>query len=211
MMKFLSKRSLVVLLYFMFNSSVFAVKPGAYLGVAAGYTKTDLSSLYEGFDGYRAKSDSGIGGRVYFGANVSEYCGIEFGVSKYHLVAASYDLGTGAANSAEKVTFNNYSYDFIGKLYLPINPQLDFYTLGGVSVVHNNVELTRKHNTQANIESSNVKYLPRLGFGLDYAFSEQFSVGGEISHIFGESNLKTTLDVPSASMLLLTISRRINN
>lgn len=155
---------------------------------------------------------TGLGGRVFAGFNINPYLGVESGVAQY--AKSKYSSQTLLTHTSLDYSLN--AIDVVAKVYLPIAESFNLYGLGGVALVHSNVDYngyTMSKNPKGS--ESQTKVRPIYGVGANYQIPQSnFVTGFEFSRIqgIGKVNLSepTKKVIPSANMITFNIAYNFN-
>jgi OOP family OmpA-OmpF porin len=176
--------------------SVYAAKPGAYIGAGAGY-----SSLND-FSDATKKNDGGAGGQIFAGYNFNQFFGLEASYRAY--ADTSYYL-----DEYPNVTFDYTmkAWTLVGKLYLPLGESSPFniYGLLGASNVYGD-GTTKSPINGENLSASNRAWLATAGFGLTYDINSHVTTGFEYSYTSSKNGNEDNIGIPESNLVTLNLS-----
>lgn len=122
----------------------------------------------------------GLSGRAAAGFNFNEYLGLEAGVTV---------LNASMQNKMRAV-------DVVGKAYVPLTKRFNIYGLAGAAGVDNKINSHHHKNVR-----------PRVGAGVGYHVTSNFTVGVEFSRIQGVGNTKTSSRaIPNSNMVMMNFT-----
>lgn len=176
--------------------SLYAAKPGPYVGGGAGY-----SSLND-FSDATKKNNGGTGGNIFVGYNFNPFLGIE---ASYRIYAdTSYTLDNYPA-----VTFDYTmrAMTLVGKAYVPLDDTSPFnlYALLGFANVYGKGNIQSPQYYE-NVSSSNRAILATAGFGLSYDITAQVNAGFEYSFTQGNNGDDNSIGIPQSSLATINLS-----
>lgn len=177
-------------------SSVFAAKPGAYIGAGAGY-----SSLND-FSDATKKNDGGAGGQIFAGYNFNQFFGLEASYRAYADTTYYFDEYPDAT-----FDYSMKAWTLAGKLYLPLSESSPFniYGLFGVSNVYGDGNAQSPINGE-NISASNRAWLATFGAGLTYDINSHITTGFEFSHTDSKSGDEDNIGIPESNLATINLS-----
>lgn len=184
-----------------------AATPGSYLGIGLGASRQDTPNKYlvQGAAGDvldQSKSRNGLGARIFYGYNISQYFGVEAGLAKY--ADATYKSSAPGTPVNYKLTYSTAALDVVGKVYLPVSDSgINLYALGGGAVVRTKAS-ERGYVPGYNLSSTTktqVKPTAGAGITLDIPNTQVIS-SIEYSHVFGKTNGKL---VPSTDLVTFNL------
>lgn len=115
---------------------------GFVIGLEGGYADTHWDNLES-----NAVSVSGTGfaGRAFLGYDFNQYFGVETGYIYLPTAEFRGKDGTPFANMAEDI--NNYAFDLLGKISIPVTSGLKLYAKAGVGYLHSGTALFNDDST----------------------------------------------------------------
>ncbi len=204
-----------VLALSMMTSVVYAAGAGFYIGGQMGMANTNniKRDVYvadsSNAAGYSAvpttASNTGFGGRFYFGYSFSPYFGMEAGYT--HYPASTYKPSlTSTQSLCNSPQIRENALDVLGKGTMQFSQTgLGVFAKGGVTFMRQSLSGSFNQPATANVCSSSsngttISGRPTVAVGVDYALSPNWETDLTASRVFKGSN------VQNADMLSLGVS-----
>lgn len=196
-------------------SSAYAIGPGGYLGVEAGKTFTNnlpvslqttntpvTPAVPLGSETVRP-TNSGVGGRIFFGYNVTQYWGFEGGFTHYALtsytVPARPYLAIGNPVGDPAISTNGFDFDGKAMFSIPyigigafIRAGFAIIKVGKAGTLITTAQTIAPYTAQNIVGARANTYLrPTLGIGFTYDFNQNWQMRLGASRVFGGGGMES--------------------
>lgn len=188
----------------------YAAGPGLYFGTNIGYSNLNNnkravpvagSSTITNPNGTTSPSpagaivspnNTGLGGRVFVGGNITKYFGLEMGLARY--ASSTYKAPTGDSGS-----IHTSAFDFEGIGLFPFATS-GFSVFGKFGFAYLRAVQSRKLTTQGD-SANNSGLHPLIGFGVGYDLTQSWMLDLSATRVISRSNA-----LPSPNFVALGIS-----
>lgn len=190
------------------NNTLADFKPGIYLGAQTGRASLNIGDGFEqkidneydttvsnnvsSSEVQKKIDDTGIGGRGFIGYSFNPYFSLEGGYSLYPDIEYFYNEAA-PATICEKIDADTYAIDVIGRAIFPLEKinrafvGWNIYGKLGVAYINVTYDQTDSSVLTSTITQSASAIRPTYGIGIQYDFTNKFSVDFSWTGIYGKN------------------------